>query len=719
MISYSVQLYVFLENSEIFFLIAKYFPSKASASIRRAGKFSYGVIPLPLELKLQAKEFFIHNIGLLLPKATLNWRIRRTNSRKLASSYWLNRVVRIPTAVECRDLGKTPSVLVHVLVESLDQLDSLIMCLQSIPIPTNVCISALPTIDEVLIRSRLCSLSDLATVHIRFYDFRGSDITLMLQNFSFLLENADIVAQIRTLSTSDNLDLRGLPSYLLGSTFGSQLIVKSIINRLASNPNIGLMFSATYLPMRRFVQDTEFAADIQLLSAIEVGSKVLAFYQNDPYPTGSIFWCKGSLLRQFLDLFSTSHDNEFNSLQDPDRSQDRLSRILPAFTRLNGQIVEEFVLDDNSVGETTLSTSPSVIDCLYIDHNLGGGTRKYTNFYINHLLSSGHTVERLYYDNESDRYVLPGAYPSGGAFRTFADIGEVRSFLSTKHINQIVVNSLVLFPSPYNCIVLVHELKLKHGASLIYHVHDFQALCPSQHLLDSCNHYCAVPSDLNFCTTCAMTNSHMWHYNAGAFSIVAWRHAFQLLIDVCDQVVVFDESSLGVLNKGLHVPASRFVVRPHHRYVDLELVRYQQGVRMHVGVIGLLHHYKGIDKVNELASFIFDNTLDTPLSLVGTSPLHLTKNISVLGHYELNELPKIIKYHQITVFFIASIAPETFCYTLDELMAMNLPVVSYDLGAQGRRTAAYPLGMVIDQDAPIERVYEVLVAAHDRAYGIS
>ena len=49
----------------------------------------------------------------------------------------------------------------------------------------------------------------------------------------------------------------------------------------------------------------------------------------------------------------------------------------------------------------------------------------------------------------------------------------------------------------------------------------------------------------------------------------------------------------------------------------------------------------------------------------------------------------------IQVVLFPSICPETFSFTLSEIFAMELPVVGYEIGAQGRRIADYKKGITV------------------------
>jgi glycosyltransferase involved in cell wall biosynthesis len=54
-----------------------------------------------------------------------------------------------------------------------------------------------------------------------------------------------------------------------------------------------------------------------------------------------------------------------------------------------------------------------------------------------------------------------------------------------------------------------------------------------------------------------------------------------------------------------------------------------------------------------------------------------------------------------------SIIPETFSYTISEAMTMGLPIVAFDIGAQGNRVKNYNLGKVV----PLGSTSEVILTA--------
>ena len=65
------------------------------------------------------------------------------------------------------------------------------------------------------------------------------------------------------------------------------------------------------------------------------------------------------------------------------------------------------------------------------------------------------------------------------------------------------------------------------------------------------------------------------------------------------------------------------------------------------------------------------------------------------GKYKRDDISDLVEKYDVDVFFMSSVCPETFSYTVSEIQSMNMPLLSYDLGAQGERTKNYKFGKVI------------------------
>jgi glycosyltransferase involved in cell wall biosynthesis len=71
--------------------------------------------------------------------------------------------------------------------------------------------------------------------------------------------------------------------------------------------------------------------------------------------------------------------------------------------------------------------------------------------------------------------------------------------------------------------------------------------------------------------------------------------------------------------------------------------------------------------------------------------------VHVHGRYTGDdEAVRMLRKMRPDVFFMSSVWPETYVFTLSVAMALGLPVVSFDLGAQADRVRRYGRGHLLD-----------------------
>lgn len=100
--------------------------------------------------------------------------------------------------------------------------------------------------------------------------------------------------------------------------------------------------------------------------------------------------------------------------------------------------------------------------------------------------------------------------------------------------------------------------------------------------------------------------------------------------------------------------------------------------------------------------------LDMNVVVIGEMSEHLkSEHFHLTGRYVREELPNIIKNEKIDIFIIPSIVPETFSYTTQEIMMMEMPLMVFNLGAPAERVKNYSKGYVIN-DISADAVFETL-----------
>lgn len=81
-------------------------------------------------------------------------------------------------------------------------------------------------------------------------------------------------------------------------------------------------------------------------------------------------------------------------------------------------------------------------------------------------------------------------------------------------------------------------------------------------------------------------------------------------------------------------------------------------------------------------------------------------NVIKTGQYQRDNIVQILTQNEIDLVCILTIGPETFCYTLSEAMAAEIPVIAFCLGAQGERIQESQIGWTLPPDMAPKEILE-------------
>jgi hypothetical protein len=247
--------------------------------------------------------------------------------------------------------------------------------------------------------------------------------------------------------------------------------------------------------------------------------------------------------------------------------------------------------------------------------------------------------------------------------------------------------------------------------SLDCKIHDFYAICPSQHLLNSSEKYCGVPQDPKICEICLKENRAAHWASSRPVDIAEWRRPFTQLFDAANVINVFDRSSIDILRRGFSLEDRKFRVTPHSSdFFNCDRQADLSG-QLHIGILGTLTTIKGGAVLDALSRYVGSKNFQIPITVVGRSVVPVGAGIKVLGAYEINDLPGIVHRERINAILMPTIVPETFSYTISEAMKMGLPIVAFDIGAQGERVKKYRFGKVVPLDSAPDIVFEAVQSA--------
>lgn len=304
---------------------------------------------------------------------------------------------------------------------------------------------------------------------------------------------------------------------------------------------------------------------------------------------------------------------------------------------------------------------------VWLGHSMGGGAEHDLARRIAADLERGLPALVLRVGGKAD-WVMELHTPSGVTRAMTNDWALVRALVQRLTKRRIIYSCGVGARDPLD--LPGQLLELAEGQTLEVIIHDFYPLSPSYTLLSSDGAYHGLP---------AAEDTDAAHQPKGG-TLTDWRARWQALMERANVITVFSESSRALIAGAYPGAAAQIRVRPHALRSEIPRIA-PAGTT--IGVLGNIGHHKGIAVVQNLARDLEPD--NGRLVVLGqTDPRWpLGPAATVHGSYELRDLPGLVARYEIGAWLIPSIWPETFSFTTHEVLATGMPVLSFDLGAQG------------------------------------
>ena len=350
--------------------------------------------------------------------------------------------------------------------------------------------------------------------------------------------------------------------------------------------------------------------------------------------------------------------------------------------------------DVSVVDEVVRTLRDSKRICIMFDHNMGGGANQYRRGVIAERVAAGEDVLLCTYNLPVLEYRLhlfrPGREEQVFRISTFILLERVLEELA---IAEIFVNSPVSFDEPLLLAEWLARMRVEHPeVRLTVTAHDYFSVCPSFVLLNADGRYCGIP-DISVCATCLNRHRASNVALTPPTEIGPWRAIWGRCLHTADEVRFFSESTREhFLRAYPTLPRDRLTVIPHKPdYVPARLPRLDAHAPLVIGVLGEISVHKGAAILKEMVRLIDETGANVRIVVLGTLHAALkSERLRVTGAYDRANLVEMIEANGINMFLFPSIWPETFSYVVAELIALDLPVVAFDLGAPGERLRAYP-----------------------------
>ena len=423
-------------------------------------------------------------------------------------------------------------------------------------------------------------------------------------------------------------------------------------------------------------------------------------------------WCQRAILNGYKNLMVPNlfvyhkHGGSFSAEKKALLMKENAVKLLHKHPNYDKD-VEAYVQSDphHTLRQILVLVAASHKDGVYliIDQALGGGANSYRRDVVERYQKEGKKVLQLIFDMYANRYKLYFDYGEYHFSFSMMELHDLERFFMQVTIKEIFLNNLVSFQEIHQFLVFVEKLTLDNQAQLIIPIHDYYVVCPNYTLLNPEGEFCEIPS-LETCKACMASNDLEWKtiFNDST-DVKLWREKWHALFTLAHTVLCFSHSSKELLLRAYkEIDENKIKIIPHEVPALPAIPSTTKNVEktsVIIGVLGAINQAKGARVLKDLVKEIERRDLDIQVVLIGEISEHIkSKHFEVTGRYQREELPELVQKYEIDIFLIPSVCPETFSYTTQEIMMMDMPLMVFNLGAPAERVKEYVDGVVLEKD---------------------
>ena len=336
---------------------------------------------------------------------------------------------------------------------------------------------------------------------------------------------------------------------------------------------------------------------------------------------------------------------------------------------------------------------------LVIDHALGGGANHYRDEMIDKYSRDGRFVLLWTFSVLTLSHQLSFIASDGRKTSVKIDLSVWDRLIRCRKISGLVFNNCVSFPKPEEFPDrLVRFVQAYPGERrLTMLVHDFFTVCPSHFLLNHQGRYCGLPG-IETCRRCLPALDDPLANLFSAKNMELWRALWATAFEHAAEIICFSENTQSLLLKAYpDLPRDHLRIVPHK--VDYLSGRYAgdpSSSRLRVAMVGQIGKHKGSEEYISLIETARQRGYPIDFYVIGSLNGSVKPpEVIETGTYQRNDLADLFNRNKIRMVLMLSIWPETFSYVTHELIKLGIPLLSYDIGAQGDAVREYALGKTV------------------------
>ncbi|MBU6448089.1 MAG: glycosyltransferase [Rhodospirillales bacterium] len=286
-----------------------------------------------------------------------------------------------------------------------------------------------------------------------------------------------------------------------------------------------------------------------------------------------------------------------------------------------------------------------------------------------------------------------------------AEVDDLFSVMDGAAPGLVLAHQLLGFPAA----VLSTLGGWLEGRRSLYWAHDFYSFCPRVTMIDAIGRFCGG-ADADTCGRCVKMGGAHETSVLNDLSTTEHRALFATLLARFTHVIAPSANAAGYFAKIF--PGFNITVAPHPESAEDAAGAARQGNDDEIVMLGAIGPHKGSNKLLEIAQrarlthphlhfrVIGYTNMDRALRAVG--------NVTITGKYTPEELPRLLAETTGRLALFLPAWPETYSYTLSELVKHGFIPLAPDIGAPADRIRRTGFGVVFPFPADAESVLKLI-----------
>lgn len=306
---------------------------------------------------------------------------------------------------------------------------------------------------------------------------------------------------------------------------------------------------------------------------------------------------------------------------------------------------------------------------IHISNNRGGGTYNYikknasdTKFF--HILLCPISVNSKYYNlkflfNET-------------TYVSDIIVCDLIKIINLKNVDNIVIHQVLDHDRQ------IFDILIENNINYDVFLHDFYLKCPQINMSQIDNRYCNDP-EASQCNICLQQRP------VGKISsIYKWREFTKNILCNANNIFCPSFSTREIYLRTFNDLDIQVVYHDDSHLLKNE-INFQKLSNITICIIGSISKEKGSERFLDFVSYSKLNNLPFSFICIGILDQNLTKlnytNLLVTGEYDNKGLPSIINSYNPHVFWFPALCPETFSFTLSEVLETGIPIIASKIGS--------------------------------------